>query len=312
MKILIVEPLDFNPEQISILKKLGQVKTGPFSRDELLKAVKDVDVLIVRLKHIIDKEVLDQASKLKYILSPTTGLNHIDASEAEKRNIEIISLKGEVDFLKTIPSTAEHSFALLLSLLRKIPAAHSHVLEGKWDRDLFKSHNLDSYTLGILGFGRVGKQMAKYAEVFKMPWIFYDLDPQLKSHPNSEDNLISFLKNIDILSIHIPLTTETKNFLKLSNLKLLKKGSYILNTSRGEIIEEKAVAQLLENNHLAGIATDVLASELSYKERNKSPLLKLAKEFDNIIITPHIAGATYESMWLTEEFIIKKWKTTIS
>ena len=265
--------------------------------------------LIIRLGHKIDKELLDQAYNLQYILTPTTGLNHIDIYEAEKRNIQIISLKGETDFLETIPSTAEHSLALMLSLIRKIPAANKHVLKGEWERDKFKSHNMKSFKLGILGYGRVGKQMAKYAEVFNMPWIFYDIDPKLKSHQKSEEDLSSFLKKIDILTIHIPLNQETSNFINASNLKFLKKGSYIINTSRGEVIEEEAVTALLENGYLAGIATDVLVSEIDEVKRKNNPLLKLARELDNIIITPHIAGATYESMWLTEEFIIKKWIT---
>ncbi len=312
MNILITEPLDFNPEQVTVLEKFGTLRKGPFSRMGLLTAIKSTNVLIIRLGHKIDKELLDQASNLEYILTPTTGLDHIDIYEAEKRNIEIISLKGETDFLETIPSTAEHSLALMLSLIRKIPAAKKHVLEGKWDRDRFKSHNLNSFKLGILGYGRVGKQMAEYAKVFEMPWIFYDIDPKLKSHQRFEENLISFLKKLDILTIHIPLNQETTNFLNASNLKFLREGSYIINTSRGEVIEEEAVTELLRNGYLAGIATDVLVSEIDEVKRKNNPLLKLARELDNIIITPHIAGATYESMWLTEEFVIKKWITAIS
>src|SRR5690606_10220706 len=103
---------------------------------------------------------------LRYILTPTTGLNHIDMEMAARQGIKVISLKGETEFLSGIPSTAEHTWALLLSLLRKIPAAHKHVMSGKWERDEFKAHNLCHYKLGILGFGRVGKQIAEYARVF--------------------------------------------------------------------------------------------------------------------------------------------------
>ena len=307
MKILIDEPLDFNKEQLDVLASYGLVEKGPFQREQLLNAVREVDVLIVRLNHQIDKELLDKAANLKFILTPTTGLNHIDISEAEKKNIKIISLKGETEFLSTIPSTAEHTLALMLSLLRKIPAANNHVLKGNWDRDLFKSHNLNSLTLGILGYGRVGRQIADYAKALNMPWKFFDVDTRKKNYPESIEELQSFLAEIDVLSIHIPLQNENINYLNASNLKYLKKGSYIINTSRGEIIEEMALSELLQNGHLAGLATDVLKDELNPELRNDSPLLKLAKQFDNIIITPHIAGATYESMWLTEEFIIKKW-----
>lgn len=312
MKILIAEPLDFNKEQLAVLEIYGSIEMGPFQRKQLLKAVHDVDVLIVRLNHQIDKELLEKAANLKFILTPTTGLNHIDISEAEKKNIKIISLKGETEFLATIPSTAVHTLALMLSLLRKIPAAHNHVIKGNWDRDLFKSHNLNSLTLGILGYGRVGRQMSDYAKALNMAWKFFDVDTRKKNYPESIEELHSFLAEIDVLSIHIPLQDENINYLNASNLKYLKKGCYIINTSRGEIIEEEILSELLQNGHLAGLATDVLKDELNPELRNNSPLLKLANQFDNIIITPHIAGATYESMWLTEEFVIKKWINYIS
>ena len=312
MNILITEPLDFNPEQLSILEHLGQLRKGPFSRAELLKALPNAHTLIIRLGHKIDKELLLQASALKYILTPTTGLNHIDLSETEKRNIKIISLKGETEFLNSIPSTAEHTVALMLSLIRQIPAANEHVLAGGWSRDLFKAHNLKNLRLGILGFGRVGKQISNYARVFNMPWIFYDTDPDLKSHPNSESNFTEFLKKIDVLSIHIPLNEGNSKFLNHSKLKFLKKGCFVINTSRGEIVDEQDLAALLESNQLGGLATDVLNYEMEERKRNESPLLKLAAKLDNIIITPHIAGATYESMWRTEEFVIKKWREAIS
>jgi len=312
MNILITEPKDFNSEQLSILEQYGKVLLGPFSRKELLKSVSHVEVLIIRLAHRIDEELLGKAPNLEYILTPTTGLNHIDTNITKKRNVRIISLKGETKFLETIPSTAEHSLALMLSLIRKIPAAHKHVLNNDWDRDLFKSHNLNSLTLGILGYGRVGKQMAKYADIFNMPWIFYDTDKKLINSPNSIENLNVFLGQIDVLSIHIPLEKENENFLNAKNLKNLKRGCYIINTSRGEIVEDEAMATLLRNGYLGGLATDVLNFEQDEHKRNQSVLLKTAKDMDNVIITPHIAGATYQSMWLTEEFIVDKFLKLLS
>lgn len=312
MNILIAEPTDFNTDQLSVLENYGKVIMGPFSRKELLQGVSEIDVLIIRLAHKIDKEFLDQAPNLKYILTPTTGLNHIDTNFTERRNVKVISLKGETKFLQSIPSTAEHSLALMLAIIRKIPAANKHVLNYGWDRDQFKSHNLNSLTLGILGFGRVGKQMSKYAEAFNMPWVFYDTDKKLKNDTNSVDSLNVFLGQIDVLTIHIPLEKGNFNFLNANNLKHLKKGCYVINTSRGEVIEENAMAELLIKGFLGGFATDVLCFEQDEEMIKKSPLIKLAKNMDNVIITPHIAGATYESMWLTEEFIIKKWIASLS
>ena len=307
MKVLITEPLDFGKESLERLQKVAEVEKGPFSRHELLKAVEGVDVLIIRLGHNIDKEILEKADKLDFILTPTTGLDHIDVNAAENKEIVIISLKGETEFLSGIPSTAEHTWALMLSLLRQIPAAHQHVIKGEWNRDQFKSHNLHSYKLGILGFGRVGKQIAEYAKVFKMPFVFYDIDPGLREHPNALEDLEQFMSEIDVLSIHIPLNKENTEFLNRSNLKYLKPSTYIINTSRGEVIDEAVLADMLVQKRISGLATDVLTSELSLEARGENPLLKVAQNLDNVIITPHIAGATYESMWRTEDFVIKKW-----
>lgn len=306
MKALITEPLDFGRENLKLLEEIAEVKKGPFSRTDLLKAVEDMDVLMIRLGHIIDEVVFEKANKLKFILTPTTGLNHIDMDAAEKREIKVISLKGESEFLVGIPSTAEHTWALMLSLLRKIPAAHKHVMNREWNRDQFKSHNLYHYKLGILGFGRVGKQIAEYAKVFKMPFVFYDINPNLKNNSHAVEDLERFLAEIDVLSIHIPLNKENTQFLNETNLKYLKSTAYIINTSRGEIIDESILADMLLQKKISGLATDVLASELSSESRRNNSLIEVAQHLDNVVITPHIAGATYESMWKTEEFVIKK------
>ena len=312
MKVLITEPLDFGVENLILLQEVAEVETGPFSRTDLLKAVEGIEVLMIRLGHIIDGEIFEKAKKLRFILTPTTGLNHIDLDSAENRGIRVISLKDEYAFLDGIPSTAEHTWALMLSLLRKIPASHKHVLNGEWNRDQFKSHNLYYYKLGILGYGRVGRQIAEFAKVFKMPFVFYDTDPGLKNHPNAVEELEQFMAEIDILSIHIPLNHDNIRFLNEANLKYLKPSAYIINTSRGEVIDEIFLADMLLQKRIAGLATDVLAAELTADSRSNNPIIKTAKKLDNVIITPHIAGATYESMWRTEEFVIRKWRKILN
>lgn len=126
---------------------------------------------MLRLGHFIDASFFKD-TQLRFVLTPTTGLDHIDLVAAQQENVETISLKGQTGFLEQIPSTAEHSWALMLSLLRKIPAAHQDVMRGNWDRDAFKSRNLNALSLGILGFGRVGKQIAEYAKAFGMQYRF--------------------------------------------------------------------------------------------------------------------------------------------
>jgi len=302
-KIVIAEPQDFSGAAEKQLLQLGSVTKGPFSGNQLKAACQDANVLVLRLGHYIDASFFKD-TQLQFILTPTTGLDHIDLVAAQQKNIEIISLKDKTGFLEQIPSTAEHTWALMLSLLRKITAAHQDVMKGNWNRDAFKSRNLNALNLGILGFGRVGKQIAKYAEAFGMNYRFFDTAPELKDHLNSAENLDEMLAQSDVLSVHIPLNAQNINFLNTEKLQHLKNGALLINTSRGEIIDEKAVVNALGNGKIAGVATDVLTDELHPEERNKSPLLAYARENETVIITPHIAGATLDSMHLTEEFVV--------
>lgn len=310
-KIIIAEPEDFSEKAHKQLCQVGSVVKGPFTKKELTAVCQDAEVLILRLGHYIDAELL-ASSTLKYILTPTTGLNHIDLKEAEKKQIEIISLKGKTEFLQNIPSTAEHTWALLLALLRKIPAAHTDVMQGNWNRDAFKSRNLNALKLGILGYGRVGKQIAKYAEAFDMDYIFFDSNPTEKKHPKAVSNMEDLWAQSDVLSIHIPLNQKNEKFLNQQKINQLKPGVLLINTSRGEIVDEKALVEGLKSGKIGAVATDVLIDEWQPQKRKKNPLLVYAKKNKNVIITPHIAGATIDSMHLTEEFIVHEFFKQIS
>jgi D-3-phosphoglycerate dehydrogenase len=309
MEILITEPDGFSREGLDLLNTLGNVSLGPMTRKGLLEKIKNVEVLFVRLSHLIDEEVIKSAPNLKYILTATTGLNHIDTNFLKTTSINVISLKGEEAFLSSIPSTAEHTWALLMALVRKIPSAFDSVKENIWDRNQFKSHNLNSLTLGIFGYGRVGKQVAQIAQAFQMNVMIYDIK-KIKTQDfilaESAEDLFS---NSDIVSIHLDYSESNENIVNKSLLQKLNKGSYLINTSRGELLQEEDVIFYLENKTLAGLAVDVLKNETSTRERNSNPLLNYAKNNNNVIITPHIAGATFESMEMTENFIIQKFRS---
>lgn len=307
MKILIAEPKDFSEKSLSKLEALGTVIQGPFTKEELFKSISDVSVLVLRLKHLIDKELLEQAKNLEYILTPTTGLNHIDTVACRARGVKVLSLYGESEFLSSIPSTCEHTWALLLSLLRKVPEAFNAIKNDTWNRDDFRSHNLNALSLGVLGLGRVGKQVVKIANAFNMKVYGFDI---AKIDPIENVILVDSVKELmevsDILSIHVNLTDANKNLINKDNLRYAKQGMYIINTSRGELINENDLVFYLNSARLRGVAVDVLDKELNNKERNLSPLLAYSKENNNVIITPHIAGATIESMQMTEDFIVAK------
>ena len=308
INILNAESKDYSQDAYSLLLSLGTVNQSDLTRKSLIKLVPGFDVLIVRLRNYIDKEIIDQAVNLKAIVTATTGLNHIDVEYANQKNIKVISLKGEYEFLKTVSATSEHTIGLILSLLRYIPDASNSVKKNIWDRNLFKGNEISGKMFGILGYGRIGTKVAKYAKAFGAKVIVYDIK---KIASKQKDIVIAetideLLQNSDILSIHIPFNKSTANLIDKSKIDKMKKTSIIINTSRGEINNEVDLLSALELSQISGAALDVLANEHISPIKQSHPLIEYAKTHKNLIITPHIGGATYESMHKTEVFMAKK------
>lgn len=307
LRILNVEPYQYSDDARSILKRLGEVIEKNVDRAELMDCIGGFDVLIVRLRHQIDAELLSAAHKLKVIVSATTGLDHIDTVFASHKNIAVLSLRGELEFLRTIPATAEHTWGLLLALLRNIPWAHSSVLRGEWRRDQFKGHELQGRRLGLLGLGRIGEKIVSYGLAFGMSVSAYD--PYRRTVPTGvamKNSLEALLRDSDVFSIHVPLNSETEKMIGFKEIHNLPKGAYFINTSRGEVVDEGALLNALQSGHLAGAALDVLTGERQFTQDRQSALLAYARTHENLLITPHIGGATYESMRTAEVFMAKK------
>lgn len=307
IRVLNIEPDGYSPEALTILQTLGEVVNHSMSRADLLAEVRDCDVLIVRLKHMIDREVLDHAERLKAIVSATTGLDHIDIAYANHKGVRVLALQGETEFLRTISATAEHTWALLLALVRRIPIAFFSVRAGSWDRDRFRGTELAGRRLGIIGLGRVGGMVARYGKTFGMDVAAYDPCGDVRVHGVSRATSVAdLIVRSDVLTVHVPLTGATRGLVGIEELDLLPRGAILINTSRGEVIDEGALVRALEVGHLAGAAVDVIAGERQVEVREGSPLLTYARTHDNLVITPHIAGATVESMAKTEIFMARK------
>ncbi len=246
--------------------------------------------------------------RLKVIATPTTGLNHIDLEEAKKRGIKVISLKGHTGFLKDIPSTAEETVALMMALIRNLPWAFDDVKRGNWDRNQWRGHQFIHKTLGLLGCGRLGKIVAKYAKALGMRVL--GTDPNVDAltmtrHGIEKVPMEKLFKESDIVSIHVALEKETHNLIGLKEFSLMKPGAYLINTSRGEIIDEKALLAALNSQKIAGAALDVLWNEVGGEHLKNNPLVEYARNSNrnNLLIVPHLGGATYEAMQVTEDFI---------
>ena len=309
--ILNAEPVGYKEEARRILEGLGRVEERCVSQECLAEAVQGFDVLLVRLGLRVTEDVLDSGDTLRVVATAATGLDHIDLDAAEERGVAVLSLRGEQEFLRSIPASAEHTWALLLSLLRQVPWAFESVLGGGWDRDSFRGNDLYGKKLGVLGFGRIGEKVAGYGLAFGMEVASYDtlkmsgwLEGVRRFH--SLDKLLAWS---EVLSVHVPLNGETRGMLNEKTLRRLPRGAWLVNTSRGAVIDEAALVRLLEEGYLAGGAVDVLEFEQPSERRTQGPLARYAKAHSNLLITPHLGGATTESMRATEVFMAKKLRT---
>jgi len=305
LSLLIAESHDFSPQALRTLSSAFDVQAADCDRNGLLRRVEDADLLWVRLRNKIDAEIMDAAPNLKAIVTNTTGLTHIDMDLAEQRGIHVISLRGEVAFLRDIRATAEHTIALTLALLRKIPAAHTHVMNGGWDRYLFKGRELYEKTVGIIGYGRLGKITAQYFGAFGAKVLVTD------SKGHSPVNGIDFveksrlLSQSDIISLHTSYVPANHNMISAAEFNQMKSGVLFINTARGELVDEHALLSALESGHLGGAAIDVVANEHGRTAESQA-LIEYARGHDNLILTPHIGGYTSESLEKTELFLTHK------
>jgi D-3-phosphoglycerate dehydrogenase len=303
-KILITESFGFSKTAANRLRSCGRLIFGDLDRQALLEAVPEAEILWVRLRHRIDCEVLDSAKKLVAIATPTTGLNHIDIAEAGRRNIQVISLQGATEFLQNVYATAEHTVALILGLVRHLSNAHQHVLNGGWNRDRFIGQELHGKRAGVIGCGRVGRMVASYLRGLGMRVIVTDTQ-NIDRPPHPEIGIASLahlLYASDIVTLHIPLSDRTEGFFGEREFSEMKPGSWFINTSRGELVDEEALLKALSEGRLAGAALDVLCDE-DASGMTANSVVQYAREHDNVLITPHIGGCTGESREKTENFL---------
>lgn len=304
-RIVITESQGFSRLAVALLADVAEVVEADADERTLRAVAAGADVLWVRLRNRIGASVMDAAPRLRIIATPTTGLNHIDMEEAARRGIEVMSLRGERAFLEGVRATAEHTIALMLSLLRRIPAAVSHVRRGGWDRESMRGSELYGKTIGIVGYGRLGRIVARYAQAFDACVLACDPNVPTADAGVRLVQLAELLDAADIVTLHVNLTRENRGFFGRGQFRAMHGGSWFINTSRGELVDEQGLIWALRSGRLNGAAVDVITDEHS-SERVHSPLLAYARRHGNLIVTPHIGGCTVESMEKTELFLAKK------
>lgn len=293
MEIIFLDENSINIGDInfSSLEKLGKYKGYSFyNKDEISNIARNAEVLIVN-KVKITSEIMEKLPKLKLISIIATGYNNVDTNAAKEFGITICNVPGYA-----ASSVAQHTFALILNLATKVYLYYNDIMEGKWNSSksftllTYPTFNLAGKTIGIIGFGTIGREVAKIADAFNMKILLYDVQAINDSNYTSSE-LENLLLQSDIVTLHCPLTDKNRHMINHTTLSKMKRSAFIINTSRGLLIDEQALYQALESGQIAGAGLDVLSNEPPTVE---SKLLK-AK---NIILSPHSAWSTIESRQL--------------
>jgi len=255
----------------------------PYKKEEMLNLVSDIDGIIIGIDEL-SVEIIEKANRLKVISKYGTGLDNIDINLATEKNITVTNTPTA-----NVDAVADLTFGLILSLARRIPEADKKMKSGKWEKIIGKS--VWKKTIGIIGLGKIGKQVVKRAQGFEMNILVFDLVKDKKfalRYGIKYVKLEKLLKKSDYITIHIPLNDTTRGMISYKELEKVKKEAFLINTSRGGIVDEQALYRALKNNQLKGAALDVYS--------NEPPVESPLRELDNVIMTPHIGAYTEEAI----------------
>lgn len=288
-KVLVTD--DISPKGLDILNQDSDIDLDyqpEIKWNELLEIIKDYDAIITRSRTPVTKELLDRAEKLKVIGRAGVGVDNVDLEEASRRGILVVNTPGA----NTI-GAAEITMAHLYTVLRKLHLAHQSMLAGEWNRKKFMGEELDGKVVGIIGLGNVGSQVAIRCKAAGSKVIAYD--PYIPKEKGERlgveivDDLHELIKRSDIITLHCPLTEETKNMISKKEFDIMKKGVYFINCARGGIVDEEALYEALQEGKIAGLGLDV------YSVEPPDDRIRRLFDFPNISLSPHIGANTYES-----------------
>ncbi|MBT3533335.1 MAG: hydroxyacid dehydrogenase [Rhodospirillaceae bacterium] len=298
--------LNWQPENQALAADAFDVRALDNPDQDTDDILADIQACCAPLGFYFGSEKMDRCPNLNAIVTNTTGVPHIDMAAAAARNIAVFSLKDEQAFLDTITPTAEHTWGLLLALLRRTPWCFDHIKSGHWNRfDWGAPAMLSRLKLGIIGYGRLGRRVARYGAAFDMSVRYHD--PFVASDGTTErvDNLVDLVAWADVISLHVPALPETQNMINAHVIGQFKPGSLFINTARAELVDEAALLTALRDGRIAGYGADVLDGEfdLDFKA-GEHPLVRHAQNHDNVLLTPHIAGSTHDAWRETQGRVI--------
>jgi D-lactate dehydrogenase len=256
-----------------------------------VEKAKDAEIISLFVNSNVDKNIIDALPNLKFIATRSTGFDHIDCEYAKTKGIKVSNVPAYGS-----ETVAEFAFALLLTLSRKVREANNALKENGsyFTPKNTQGFDLDKKTLGVIGTGKIGKNVIHIARGFNMNVLAYDLYPDInfaKENNFAYKTLEEVLSQSDIVTLHAPYTKENHHLINKNNISLFKKGAYLINTARGELVETEALVEALEDRTIAGAGLDVLEGENEFKKGDTIPML----EMPNVVMTPHIAFNTCEA-----------------
>lgn len=284
MKVLIADQI--NEKGIAELEDVAEVVARTdITPEELVNDIHDFEAIVVRSRTKVTREIIEAAPKLRIIARAGVGVDNVDVEAATERGVMVVNAPESTSI-----TVAEHALGLMLSLARKISLADKSVKEGKWEKSAFMGMELNGKTLGIVGMGRIGSQVASRCKAFGMDLMAYD--PYINQEAAAEigveiTDLEGLLKAADVITIHVPLTSETKHLLAKEEMEIMKDTAFIVNCARGGIINEEDLYNAIKDGKIGGAALDVFEKE----PPEENPLLEL----DQVVFTPHIGASTREA-----------------
>ena len=310
MKILCITPIKHIDGVYKKLQSYGELIYEPkIDKDELKNLLNqtNADYLFTgpgKQNFILDEEVLKD-SNVKVINTASTGLNHIDLNYCKENNIDVWSLKEDYELINDLPSTSELAFGLMMSLMRKIPQSFDSVKDGNWDYEPFVGHQIKGKTIGVIGYGRLGKIMCDLFYGWGVKLLAsdpYERITTARGTPRFE-----LLEKSDVVFLHTHVTDETRGMVDEEFISYMKQGSYLINTARGELVDEVAIIESIKVGHLKGYGTDVIKDEFGDIQNSKLVEFSMNPN-NNVVITPHIGGMTIEGSTKAYHWAVNKFE----
>ncbi len=311
-KILCITPINHLDGVYEKLESYGDVIYKPDITKQELKILLDTsgaNYLFTnpnKQNFILDRKVLEN-SNLEVINTCSTGLNHIDLNYCEENNIDVWSLKKDYELINDLPSTSELAFGLMMSLLRNIPKSFHSVRDGNWDYAPYVGHQIKGKTIGVIGYGRLGKIMCRLFDGWGVKVLVDDPYEYKIDKRDSKVLRKRLLNSSDVVFLHTHVTDETRGMVDDEFLSQMKQGSYLVNTARGELVDEGSIIKSIEQGHLKGYGTDVIKDEFGDIQNSKLVEFSINPN-NNVVITPHIGGMTIEGQTKAYTWAVRKFK----